>query len=268
MSQNHEQASGQDADAISLTPSPAHKVKKKRPDGTDVERYAGLEKWPYRQWAWEFLRRNEHFQAACKRANSAASEDEKANVAAEFGLKRYKTYTESFREGTGKPLFAAGSISSWSHIDCEEGEKRKVGVSLDGGQVLIRFDLASSLADTQILEKQIRLAEIRLKKRLKSYESKQKREAQVRRHKVGTFGQYLRLLDLRAAGKAQIESGLLVAPKKARRLESKLEAVGKEDFAPAISKRMNRAIEYANELYRYLAVLKGRPLVKNIPLEQ
>lgn len=268
MSQKHEQASELEADNVSLAPSSADKQKKKRPDGTDVERYAGLEKWSYRRWAWEFLRRNEHFQAACKRANSAGSDDEKIKVAAEFGLKRYKPYTESFSKGTGKPLFAAGSISSWSQIDCEEGEDRKVRVSLDGGQVLVRFDLASSLADAQILEKQIRLAEIRLKKRLKSYESKKKKEAQVRRHKVGTFGQYLRLLDSQAAGKSQLESGLLVAPKKARRLQSKLETVGKEDFAPAINKRIHRAIEYANELYRYLAVLKGRPSVKSIPLEQ
>ena len=98
------------------------KAKKKRPDGTDVERYIGMEKWSYRRWAWEFLRRNEQFLAACKRANSAESNDEKAKVAAEFGLKRYKPYTESFTGASGKPLFAAGSISSWSQLDIEKDE--------------------------------------------------------------------------------------------------------------------------------------------------
>lgn len=68
--------------------------KRKRPDGTDIERYAGCEKWSYRRWAWAFLRRNEHFQAACKAADASGKDEDKAIVAAEYGLKRYKSYRE------------------------------------------------------------------------------------------------------------------------------------------------------------------------------
>ena len=266
MNQIHEKTTEAQVAIDGLVQTTSVKPKKQRADGTDPERYAGLEKWSYKRWAWEFLRRNEDFRAACKQANATGSEVEKEKVAAEFGLKRYKSYNEAFRGSSGRPLFATGSISSWSRIDCEDDEGKKIRVTLDGGQVLIRFDLASALNDAKVLEKQLRLAEIRLEKRLKSYAANKKKQVQVGRHKVGTFGQYLRLLDLRAAGIRQIESGLLVAPKKARRLETML--AGKEDFAPAINKRMNRAIEYATELYRYLAVLKGRPSVKAIPLEQ
>lgn len=266
MNQERKNNDGQTVASITTENTSSNKPKNTPPDGMTLERYSRLKEWSYKKWAWEFLRRNKQFRAACKRAKLTDSDDERAKVAAEFGLKRYKPYTEKFKGESGKPLFSAGSISSWSNLDSEEDKSRRVRVLLDNGQILVRFDLASSLADAEILKKQIRLTEIRLEKRLKAYELKLKKESQFRRHKVSQFGQYLRLLDLNLAGKSQIYSGLLIAPAKAKKVESELFEHGKDNVAPAISKKMRRANEYANELYRYLAVLKGRPSAKDIPL--
>lgn len=241
--------------------------KRKRPDGTDVERYAGCEKWSYRRWAWEFLRRNEHFRAACKAADVSDQANVKARIAAEYGLKCYKSYKEGYVSESGRPIFAAGSITSWSYLDCENDESKRLRVSLNGGQVLIRFDVASALSDIQILEKQIRLADSRLRKRLKSIEVQLNKEAMVRRNKVSTFGHYLRLLDLRAAGTTLVESGKIISRRNSDNLTNGKHTLTKEDLASQTSKQESRAIEYATELYRYLAVLKGRPFVKNIPLD-
>ncbi len=40
--------------------------KTNRPDGLSIDRYKGHEKWSYRRWAWEFLRRNKDFIKACE----------------------------------------------------------------------------------------------------------------------------------------------------------------------------------------------------------
>lgn len=191
---------------------------------------------------------------------------------AQFALGDVESYggivqTKAYVGDSGKPVFAVGSITSWSHLDCEGDGSRRVRVSLDGGQILIRFDVASALSDVQILEKQIRLADSRLRKRLKSIEAKLNKEAKVRRNKVSTFGHYLRLLDLRAAGTTLVESGKTISRRNADNLAKKQHTLTKEDLASQTSKQESRALEYATELYRYLAVLKGRPSIKSIPLD-
>jgi len=246
---------------------PTRKKKWKRNDGTNAKKYAGCEKWTYRRWAWAFLRRNEHFQAACKEADASGRTEDKDRVAAKYGLRRYKSYRDPYVGEGGKPVFSAGSITSWSHLDCENDGAKRVCVTLDGGQILIRFDVASALNDVQILEKQIRLADSRLRNRLKSIEVQFKKEAKIRRNKVSTFGHYLRLLDLRAAGKTLAESGKIISRRNADNLANDRHDLTKEDLASQTSKQESRAIEYATELYRYLAVLKGRPYVKSIPLD-
>ena len=242
--------------------------KKGRPSGSDTDSYKGLEKWSYRRWAWAFLRRNEIFQAECKRVNAINSEEERKAVAAEFGLRSYKSYTDAYIGKSGKPRFTIGLVTSISHLSIDQNQDRKVRAALKPGQVLIRFDLSSALADIHVLEKQIRLADIRLKKCLKSYEAKLKVRSLAKEHSVSTFGHYLRLLDARAAGKTQLEAGLMIAPKKARQLKDPRSDTTKGSLAPAISKKFRRATEYTTELYRYLAVLKGRPKTKSVPLEE
>jgi len=69
-----------------------------RPDGTDVGRYRNLNKWSYRKWAWEFLRRNTSFIAECKRVRNGTEADRQA-VADQYGLKKFKMYAYSTETG-------------------------------------------------------------------------------------------------------------------------------------------------------------------------
>ena len=64
--------------------------KAKRPDGLSLDRYKGHEKWSYRRWAWEFLRRNEDFIAACDALNR--NEKTEIEIAEEFHLADFKHY--------------------------------------------------------------------------------------------------------------------------------------------------------------------------------
>jgi hypothetical protein len=259
---------------ISVSKAPEQSLpkdgKKERPAGTDTDRYRGLEDWPYKKWAWEFLRRNKSFQAACKRVNSKGSDEAKMLVAAEFGLKKYKFYRESYRGKSGKPVFSVGSVTSKSHLEGDLDKSRKFRVKLDGGQVLVRFDLNYAIAGPEVLKEQLRSTELRLNNLLKLYADSLKKQAKtkVSRHKVGVFGQYLRMLDLSASGKTQIDSELLISPTKARQVKDDRDRISKISLAPAVSKKMDRAIAYSTELYRYLAVLKGKPRVKAVPLEK
>lgn len=261
MSLEPEQLDAKASDNTALE-QPTAKKKRKRPDGIDADRYKGHEKWSYRCWAWQFLRRNPAFQAACESLGSEGTDEEKAKVAAEFGLKKYKSFKEGYVGASGRPIFATGAITSWSHLDATENVTKKVELRLDAGQVLIRFDLASALADVHVLEKQLRLAERRLRKRLDSYAKGLEIKTQVKRHKVGTFIDYLRLLDGCASGHTQIDIGLIVSPDKALHLDHKCHTRTREDLASAFSKKIAKAAEYSFELYRYLAVLKGRPKFK------
>jgi hypothetical protein len=119
---------------------------KSRPDGTEVDRYKNLEKWSYRKWAWEFLRRNSNFIAECKRVERG-TDKEKYAVADRFGLKRFKMYSEQYKGTSGYPRFAMGSISSWTNLDCDNAVDRRVNVNLGYGQVLVRFNLSPVIQD-------------------------------------------------------------------------------------------------------------------------
>ncbi len=72
------------AQADQATPTQA---KRKRPIGREKNEYSGHEQWTFQRWAWEFLRRNSDFQAACKQA-AGNPVDEQA-VAEQFGLKKF-----------------------------------------------------------------------------------------------------------------------------------------------------------------------------------
>jgi hypothetical protein len=237
--------------------------KKGRPDGTDESCYKGWEKWSYRKWAWEFLRRNPDFISACKKVRRKEYVNNQQDVATDFGLKKFKPYTESYSGISGKPAFSVGSIASWTNInsDTHEVEPTKpLRLVLLGGQAIVRFDVATALADKQILEKQLRVTRIRLENRLKMYSEKLGIVVTNKHpHKVGLFVEYLRLLDGIAAGRTQFESALSAIPGLSEKIK-KFQTT-KEEQAPAISKKIRRANKYTTELYRYLAVLKGRPTI-------
>ena len=100
--------------------------KKGRPDGTDTDRYKGSMKWSYRRWAWEFLRRNEEFEMVCRQADANGSDEEKARIASEFGLRSYKSYAEPYVGKSGRPRFTNGLVTSISHLDCDQDQDRRI----------------------------------------------------------------------------------------------------------------------------------------------
>lgn len=246
---------------MTTTTKPKERKTTKRPDGTDESRYKGSEKWSYRRWAWEFLRRNTDFIAACKRVRRKGTGKDEQIVATDFGLQKFKPFTEGYSGISGKPVFSVGSITSWTNIDSDTPEAepiKSIRPALLGGQVIVRFDVASAIADKQILEKQLRATRIRLENRLTKYAKKLNKEVTKKHpHRVSLFVEYLRLLDGAAAGRTQFESALSATPRLAEKIKKHL--TSKEEQAPATCRKLRRAKEYSTELYRYLAVLKGQP---------
>lgn len=239
------------------------KVKQVRPDGLDVARYRNLKNWSYRRWAWEFLRRNVDFILACKSATSG-TEEEKMAVAQKFGLKKFKKYTESYKGESGYPIFSTGSITSLSNLDCDKNSIHRKKIEIKAGQVVIRFDLASAMNDKKSLKKQLRNAEQKLTKLLIAYEEIIHRKADAPKHKVSSFGKYIRLLDHWAAGKSRSECAQLIYPDEAKSFQS-----GDRkpfDMNNLIKNQLKMANEYAKERYRYLPLMKGKPSVIDIPL--
>lgn len=249
-----------------LPDEPTKPQKRQRPDGEDLTRYKGCEKWTYRHWAWEFLRRNSEFQEACK---SAKTDEQRQEVAAQFGLKKFKSFREAYgRTPASRPVFTLGRITSRTHLSDDNGVQKRVRANLHLGEVMIRFDLSKALTDTQVLEKQLRMASVRLKRLLAAYAAKIDKKLDQINHSPEVWGQYLRLLDGIAAGKKQVQAGLMIAPYKASKLRDPFEETTKEDLKTAINKKVKKARLYSTELYRYLAILKGRPHMKSFSLIQ
>lgn len=233
---------------------------KKRPDGADAGRYKDLEKWSYRKWAWEFLRRNSEFIAECKRVHNG-SDAKKQAVAEQFGLKKFKIYSEKYNGASGTPRFSMGAISSWTNLDCDNAEDRRVAIRLGHGQVLVRFDLAPVIQDVKALDRQLRLAEQRIKRRLAEYQKIIKKEAAIHKHKAMNFGIYIRLLDLLNAGKSPLECARQVFPTKVN--NARTDNYLRQDVKAPI----DAAKKMAEEGYLYLSVLKGIPKGKGIHAE-
>ena len=234
---------------------------KKRPDGIGAARYLNLEKWSYKKWAWEFLRRNEYFIVECKRVRNGTDADKQA-VADQFGLKKFKRYSEKYKGTSGIPRFSMGSISSWTNLDCDNAEDRRIGIRLGYGQVLVRFNLPPVIQDVKALDKQLRLAEQRIKKRLAMYEKIIKKEAAVHKHKAMNFGIYIRLLDLLNAGKSPLECAKQIFPSKV--LDKQTDNYLVQDVKDPIE----AAKKMAEEGYHYLSILKGTPKGKGIPVKR
>lgn len=226
-----------------------------RPDGSDIGRYKGYKKWTYHRWAWEFLRRNEKFIEACSTIGAESSEEEKQEIATKFGLKKYKSCKEGYRAASNKPIFSTVSISSWSNMDTEPQEEQLAEIDLKSGQVLIRFDVASAIGNPMILDEQLRKAGIRLRKRLVEYRNLLGIQLPSPRPRVSKFLEFLRVLDCYASGKTQFECELLVNPYK------KTDEKRTGPIQQAGYKKFKQATKYTTDLYHFLAVRRGSPLI-------
>ncbi|MBS3913961.1 MAG: hypothetical protein KG003_05645 [Bacteroidetes bacterium] len=231
------------------------KKKLPRPNGKDINRYKGMEKWSYRKWAWEFLRRNNDFILACKKCE-VGTDDEKQAIANQFGLLRFKDYRDPYTGSYGKPKFTSDLLTSWSN---QNGDRSSKSIELEQGMVLVRFDLNASFIDTQSLDKQLQLAKGRLKKRLKEYSEKLNKKTVTHHHSFKTFGIYIRLLDLLANRKTYAECARDIEPIKSADKT-------KEELSENIKQRIKKAREYTTHGYRFLALHPGKPGEKVITL--
>jgi hypothetical protein len=166
-----------------------------RPDGTDLSRYRGCERWTPRHWAWQFLRRNPRFQAACRRV-ADGDESAKQQVAAEFGLRRFKHFSEGYSAGGSmRPTFVAATPMIWSSRQQAGSAPEVRRVKLHPGQILVRFDLNSAIPLALGLPAQLRRAATLLDKRLNELRGGTKKPA-LRTPHTTSFLKYLRYLDM------------------------------------------------------------------------
>lgn len=238
---------------MSASGSTTPKQKKKRPDGLDESRYKNINEWTYHQWAWEFLRRNAKYINACKRVR-LGSEEEKQSVANEFGLKKYKDYTEAYIGATGKPNFSIGSITSWSNLNAEPKQVRNKAVKIEYGQIVIRFDLGQAIQDKNALAKQLRLAEQKLSKGLAEFESQTQQKAIPREFRATLLGKYLRILDCLANKMSHYETAKIIFPSHVKN--------NRDVLLEKIKPNIKSAREIAAKKYLSLSVSEDRPDTK------
>jgi hypothetical protein len=235
---------------LTTTP-PSSNKSPNRPDGTDIRRYKSINKWTYRRWAWEFLRRNEEFIRKCDSLNADSDEEEKQRVADQFGLRRFKDYREPYAKKSGMPKFEIGTIKSHHNLDLSRNEAISKRIKIQPGEVLIRFDLNQAADDIQALKKQLRLANQSLIKHLSTYTNQPRKREFTHAHDFKRFGIYLRLLDLKNSNVSHLNC--------AKAIFTNFENTPKENlpedhiFNSGITKRYSAAKKYANSNYRYLA---------------
>lgn len=136
------------------------------------------ESWTFARFAWEFLRLNTEFKAACDKAVSTES---KRKVARDYGLKHFIHYREDFDSSPEKIRFNGADISSWSNIGTNKNKKPGPTRDLKTGEIAIYFDLNYMLKEpVKSLEMQLDQARKTLSKRLESYAKQQNKRLQAR----------------------------------------------------------------------------------------
>jgi hypothetical protein len=94
--------------------------KRKRHDGLSLDGYKGHEKWSYRRWAWEFLRRNDKFAKACIAVDNEERTSEE--VAREFHLSRFKHFKSAYKSAESPaPSFSMRTIKKRANLNAEGG---------------------------------------------------------------------------------------------------------------------------------------------------
>jgi hypothetical protein len=228
---------------------------KSRPTGINVEDYKGYEKWTFKRWAWEFLRRNADFARRCRTAGVDSTGQQA--VADEFGLKRFKDFREGYGTG-GKPRFSDAAVASWSWM---QDQRRVRRIPIERGQVAIRFDLSATTQDIAALAAQLRNAKSILAKRQRAYLLEiAAPEPKARKNKPMYFLQSLRLLDLMDHGAkhgiADAQAWMIV-----HHDVTLDDARSAPD--PLASQEVAKPRELAREMaatgYRHLANREGRP---------
>lgn len=230
------------------------KRKLPRPNGGDEDRYKNCVKWSYREWAWEFLRRSPKFIEACNQVR-AKDDDEKQQVADEYGLVEFKDYREAYSSsGLGAPRFTLGKLTIRSNLGTGQDRKVVKQIKVSEGQVGVLIDLNHALQDANALKKQLRLVGKVLRDRLTTFENAAGKKAKPARFKPSLFLEYIRILDCLAAGHSHSKIAQIIFPKKA--------GGDRDALIDMIKPKIRSAREHSNEKYQSIALLPGRPITK------
>jgi len=131
-----------------------------RPTGDTLSEYEGWKNWPNAQWAWEFLRRNPDYNKLCMEIESENLDPKERNkkLRKEFGLPEYKHCMEPFAENPPRFQTAKPFTRSWLRFRKENKFPRKIKLTLDRGQVFMRFDVRPGGSTAKSLDSQIEAA--------------------------------------------------------------------------------------------------------------
>lgn len=223
-----------------------------RPDGTNDKDYESCETWLPKRWAWEFLRRNPQFILESQEAQGK-TDVEQQKIAEKYGLRRFKPASEKYRGAHGVPIFLGASIQSWTNWD--ESLRQISKIKLKHSQVLILFDLETTMADRRLLRVQLQQAEMRLRERLQALEEMREKKAAVQRPKSPPLRLYLRLLDLKYVAKKKLVDSFLIANPMLRAEFQQNPVAARIDANHRASNSMKSAMRYANKDYRFLAAM-------------
>lgn len=230
------------------------KRKLPRPNGVDQERYKNCDKWSYRRWAWEFLRRNPKFIAACNQVR-VKGDAEKQQVADEYGLVKFKDYREAYSSsGLDAPRFTLGKLTIKSNLGSGQDSKTVKQIKVGEGQVGVLIDLNHALQDANALKKQLRLVGKVLQDRLTTLENTAGKKAKPAKFKPSLFLEYIRILDCLAAGHSQPKIAQLLFPQKA--------GADRDALIDIIKPKIRSAKEHSMEKYPSIALLPSRPIAK------
>lgn len=166
-----------------------------RPDWTKPESYPKTpEGWPFRVWAWEFLRRNPEFQRQCDEL-AEASAGAKQRMARSWGLGEFKPY----KEGYFSPSGCLWLSEAFREYEAAEDGDKEYRVVLKQHEVALVFDLNNvTTAGLSAIEAQLGAAREVLLDYLREFELK---PADVRVNRRGLF-EALRVYDALTYGGA------------------------------------------------------------------
>lgn len=227
-------------------------INKKRPTGLDIGSYMGCESWSFHQWAWEFLRRNDNFIIECNEVK--LGQKSKQAVARKFGLKLFRNFSLNYIHKTvPPPKFIIDSPFLWSDLTLSKRKARKIQLNLRSGQIIIRLDLGAAIEHEGAIEKQINNAMDLIRDYAAQFKSSYPDSSKTHSRKENTFGIYMRLLDLKANKKSNLECGKILLTKKIK------DGATNDDLREDIKQRLKQAREISNNDYKYLSVREGGP---------
>jgi hypothetical protein len=115
-----------------------------RPDWKDVDTYEiDTQEFPYRAYAWEFLRRNPDFQRESEAAFSSGLQSAREKVATKYGLRDLVSYRVGYEPFEPSPVWLAETICE-PPIVHQKGKLNRVP-HLRPGEVALIFDLDATL---------------------------------------------------------------------------------------------------------------------------